>query len=143
MKIALLALLFVACGPAPRCVVRSVAIHGGTFECSEVETAISAAEFELQKALPHVRVPAGSITFTEGEGVVSSEGEIVNGESWCRPFEMTIGQRPWGESALAHELAHWMTGCTRDDGEGGHAGWNERGITSAIRRWRQSLSIVR
>lgn len=137
-KLLALVLLTSACGPAPRCVVRGVAIHGGTFECSSIESAITIAELEL-----NFEVPPGSITF-RAERTWRADGDVVNGLAWCFPFEAELGSGALlsPESAMAHELAHWMVGlragdadCARGDGAAGHLGWKESGISDAIHRW--------
>jgi hypothetical protein len=135
----------VGCGDPPRCLIwrDSIEVNGGTASCDEVEGAFASAVASLRSVIP-VHVPSGRIDFAETEAVAGPDGEVVNGRSGCFPFVMKLGTRPWGESSLAHELAHWATSletgdldCNFHDGAEGHAGWEERGISDAIRSWRR------
>ena len=146
MRFLLLAVAVMGCGGAPRCLIwrDSIEVHGGAASCEDVESAFGSAVAALRVALPSAMVPAGRIDFAPGEAVTAPDGRPVSGTSGCFPFGMTIGTRPWAESSLAHELGHWLTAmetgdleCNIHDGAEGHAGWEERGLYEAIRRWRR------
>lgn len=126
-----------------------VDVYGDTaFSCDEIGRALSIAWVLLKTPLPRFIVPptGARLTFHEGRYFFASDGDKVGGTAWCGPFEMDLGTGTLhtAESSMCHELAHWGIGqelgradCggTVPGAEGGHVGWEERGIYAACQRW--------
>ena len=61
------------------------------------------------------------------------DGQFVLGQTWQPKHLILVGTNVWGDSALAHELAHVADHAlgTKDENDA-HKRWTERGVCRAI-----------